>query len=127
MKNSSYNETDVVKVEYRCPRCKEKTITNFKYLTSILTEKDAISNLTLLFEPNYEIKLANHLDRQNITESAKEYLSGLLKLKGIKETENGYTLNIEEIPQLRGFSNQTLKGLGIDYKELVSYLISANI
>ncbi|HLE06113.1 MAG TPA: hypothetical protein VI790_02075 [Candidatus Nanoarchaeia archaeon] len=92
-----------------------------------LTEKDAISNLTLLFEPNYEIKLANHLDRQNITESAKEYLSGLLKLKGIKETENGYTLNIEEIPQLRGFSNQTLKGLGIDYKELVSYLISANI
>ena len=42
MKNSSYNETDVVKVEYRCPRCKEKTITNFKYLTSILTEKDAI-------------------------------------------------------------------------------------
>jgi len=92
-----------------------------------ITEEQAISGLTLKFNEDYKISVNKYLQTPNVVESAREYLADLLGINGIEITENGYKLKTDDIPQLKGFSNQTLKGLGIDYKELASYLISANI
>lgn len=91
-----------------------------------ITDEQAISGLTLKFNDDYKISVSKYLQTPNVVESAKDYLADALKIKGINKTGSAYSLKIDEIPQLKGFSNKTLKDLGIDYKELASYLISAN-